>query len=122
PVTHLLLSTFVSLFCSSFFSCSGDPRDLPPFPTRRSSDLSGVPPARRMPSFILADKRRRWKLHGPISVHVLAMPMIGLRRSSSVDRKSTTSELQSRENLVCRLLLEKKKKKNRYRQTSAHRD
>src|SRR5436309_12533537 len=26
-----------------------------------------------------------------------------------IDRKSTTSELQSRENLVCRLLLEKKK-------------
>src|SRR5207302_7028053 len=29
------------------------------------------------------------------------------------DRKSTTSELQSRENLVCRLLLEKKKKKQK---------
>src|SRR5436309_11511654 len=29
------------------------------------------------------------------------------------DRKSNTSELQSRENLVCRLLLEKKKNKNR---------
>src|SRR5690606_40250920 len=30
-----------------------------------------------------------------------------------VDRKSTTSELQSRENLVCRLLLEKKKNNDR---------
>src|SRR5690606_40120499 len=31
-----------------------------------------------------------------------------LRRGSAADRKSTTSELQSREKLVCRLLLEKK--------------
>src|SRR5207302_8606370 len=32
-----------------------------------------------------------------------------------------TSELQSRENLVCRLLLEKKKKKNRYKNTQENR-
>src|SRR5690606_39806511 len=32
-----------------------------------------------------------------------------LGRAVVVDRKSTPSELQSRENLVCRLLLEKKK-------------
>src|SRR5690606_40797495 len=31
------------------------------------------------------------------------------RRAGEIDRKSHTSELQSRENLVCRLLLEKKK-------------
>src|SRR3712207_6955600 len=41
---------------------------------------------------------------------------IGLHRPVAVqarhpDRKSTTSELQSRQYLVCRLLLEKKKKK-----------
>src|SRR5690606_41381375 len=36
-------------------------------------------------------------------------------QSGAVDRRSEehTSELQSRENLVCRLLLEKKKEKNR---------
>src|SRR2546422_2797204 len=33
-----------------------------------------------------------------------------------------TSELQSRLHLVCRLLLEKKKKRSRYITTSAHRD
>src|SRR5690242_21158859 len=33
------------------------------------------------------------------------------KRAQSRDRKSTTSELQSHVNLVCRLLLEKKKKK-----------
>src|SRR3712207_8033458 len=33
---------------------------------------------------------------------------------SPLDRKSTTSELQSRQYLVCRLLLEKKKKSNEH--------
>ena len=44
----------------------------------------GVPPASRTPSFTFSARRRRWKLHGPISVHVLAMPTSGLCRSSSV--------------------------------------
>src|SRR2546422_2372675 len=35
-----------------------------------------------------------------------------LTENGRIDRKSTTSELQSRLHLVCRLLLEKKKKKN----------
>ena len=44
----------------------------------------GVPPAARMPSFTFSASRRRWKLHGIASVHVLATPMIGRARSSSV--------------------------------------
>ena len=43
----------------------------------------GVPPAARMPSFTFADRRRRWKLHGIVPIHVFATPMSGLRRSSS---------------------------------------
>src|SRR5690606_32076168 len=40
----------------------------------------------------------------------LAARIISLRRTSSIERSEEhTSELQSRENLVCRLLLEKKK-------------
>ena len=39
----------------------------------------GVPPAARMPSFTCAASSRRWKLHGPISIQVLATPMSGLR-------------------------------------------
>src|SRR5437762_12698216 len=79
-----------------FFSCYGDHRDLHSFPTRCSSDL-GAGPAR-----------------GPAG---------GWRRSSSPpstgrapDRRSEehTSELQSPMYLVCRLLLEKKKRKNDY--------
>src|ERR1700756_3812209 len=45
----------------------------------------GVPPAARMPSFTLAASRLRWKLQGIVSIQVLATPMRGLRRSSSVN-------------------------------------
>src|SRR5215469_7504668 len=44
----------------------------------------GVPPAARTPSFTLADRRRRWKLQGMVSIQVLATPIRGLRRSASV--------------------------------------
>ena len=44
----------------------------------------GVPPAARMPSFTWAARLRRCKLHGPISIQVLATPTIGRDRSSSV--------------------------------------
>ena len=42
----------------------------------------GVPPASRMPCLTASATWRRWKLQGPISVQVLAMPMMGLCRSS----------------------------------------
>ena len=44
----------------------------------------GVPPAARMPSFTFSASRRRWKLHGIVSVQVFATPMIGRARSSSL--------------------------------------
>ena len=43
----------------------------------------GVPPAARMPSFTLVERRRRWKLQGIVSIQVLATPMRGLARSAS---------------------------------------
>ena len=43
----------------------------------------GVPPAARTPSFTSAASVRRWRLHGPISIHVLATPMSGFLRSAS---------------------------------------
>src|SRR5207302_9386616 len=75
-------------FCFFFFYCYGDHRDLHSFPTRRSSDLCSM-------SLICC-----WT-----SAKARALAA----RSRSEEH---TSELQSRENLVCRLLLEKKKKKN----------
>ena len=43
----------------------------------------GVPPASRIPSLTFAPSARRWKLHGIVSIHVLATPTIGLLRASS---------------------------------------
>ena len=42
----------------------------------------GVPPAARMPSFTFAERRRRWKLQGMVSIQVLATPMMGRLRSA----------------------------------------
>src|SRR5699024_11277598 len=83
---------------SSFFSSrSGALRDLHSFPTRRSSDLSRVPRTPR-------DLRRADPGRGALPVVPGSGPP-GRRRRS----EEHTSELQSRFDLVCRLLLEKKK-------------
>src|SRR5690606_40076176 len=84
--------------------------DLHSFPTRRSSDLRidwcfrtdscGVPRRRRTRSKALPPRVAGSRRSGTRSVTPRA------RRRS----EEHTSELQSRENLVCRLLLEKKKK------------
>src|SRR5690606_41692327 len=81
--------------------CHADHRDLHSFPTRRSSDLIA-----------------KWVLPtpgGPKNSTFSCLPMNVSPASSRMSRSSTpgrseehTSELQSRENLVCRLLLEKK--------------
>src|SRR5689334_3843267 len=44
----------------------------------------GVPPARRTPSLTFSARRRRWLLHGVVSIQVFAMPTMGFARSSSV--------------------------------------
>src|SRR5438445_9288492 len=74
-----------------FFYSYGSHRDLHSFPTRRSSDLQSLT-IRRI-SFVSGD----WSRH--VSIGTI------LSRS-----EEHTSELQSRQYLVCRLLLEKKKK------------
>ena len=43
----------------------------------------GVPPAWRIPSLTLAASARRWKLHGIVSIHVLATATSGLASASS---------------------------------------
>jgi hypothetical protein len=44
----------------------------------------GVPPAARTPAFTCSASRRKLLPHGIVSIHVFAMPISGLRRSSSV--------------------------------------
>src|SRR5438552_9826865 len=73
-----------------FFCCSGDHRDLHSFPTRRSSDLGP------RPDRLLVERDRAERL-----------PVRTSRRA--VRSEEHTSELQSPDHLVCRLLLEKKK-------------
>ena len=43
----------------------------------------GVPPAARTPSLTCSASPRRWKLQGIASIQVLAIPTVGLERSSS---------------------------------------
>src|SRR5690606_41382705 len=82
--------------------CRNTIRDVPSFPTRRSSDLeerlAAAPTGRR------SDIARQVA----IGVAVLFALACGLFGSGLLGRSEEhTSELQSRENLVCRLLREK---------------
>src|SRR5207247_10874812 len=78
-------------YASIFFQLDGLHRDLHPFPTRRSSDLHC----------------RAGCGHQSASRQFPALLRAGPEKSRSEEH---TSELQSRVELVCRLLLEKKKK------------
>src|SRR5690606_39733056 len=83
-IQQLLLSLF-------FISSWGIPRDLHSFPTRRSSDLRRRSRKSRACAASLGPEPRR------------------RRRTARHRSEEHTSELQSREKLVCRLLREKKK-------------
>src|SRR5205807_9732128 len=105
-VSIVIHSTYVFRF-SFFFYCYRALRDLHSFPTRRSSDLSALGAAAAAPwRHQYEDGRDR--------------PVREGRERAGHDRRHQppprseehTSELQSPCNLVCRLLLEKKKKKN----------
>src|SRR5262249_62158224 len=98
---------------TSCIQCSGDPRDLPSFPTRRSSDLRShvwqaadtlhnvtFPHPRSGDLYPIAGTWTRW---------VADSVTIDGARSGTARSEEHTSELQSLTNLVCRLLLEKKK-------------
>src|SRR5689334_23451834 len=96
-----------------FFSSHGTNRNIHSFPTRRSSDLAGLPehsgprlgwpgaPSQLTTPRVLTTVRRPRRRHtGP-----------DLRSGQLGRSEEHTSELQSQFQLVCRLLLEKKKKR-----------
>src|SRR5205809_7842189 len=93
---HVSTHIFTFLF---FFYCSGHHRDLHSFPTRRSSDLSCSPVTETR---YLPLRENNTERTGVVEW------MNDFTTSRSEEH---TSELQSRLHLVCRLLLEKKKKK-----------
>src|SRR5690625_5828322 len=88
-------------FTSSFFYVSGHPRHILSFPTRRSSDLSCGS----------STSRCCWAA-SPSGCSCGARARGCPSRSPAPSPRSEehTSELQSRGQLVCRLLLEKKNK------------
>src|SRR5690606_41109236 len=105
-----------------FFQRSRGHPALHSFPTRRSSDLAlqvkaKVPEA--VGVFILPPSRaaleERMRKRGQDSEEVIARRMANARgemaHHGDFRSEEHTSELQSRENLVCRLLLEKKKQR-----------
>src|SRR5207247_8341695 len=109
--SHALPSSFLC-------PCAAAPPTLPPFPTRRSSDLhmaekdtsnatNGSAMSQR---FHRSDTRSHNATPSPVSTKITAMERRWVCVIERVRSEEHTSELQSRVDLVCRLLLEKKKK------------
>src|SRR5690606_41857958 len=101
------------------FTCfSGHPLDLHSFPTRRSSDLEGVvcePPPEcgcTLTQGFWKNHEKDWPVDGLNigGTDYTAAELDAIFETEPARSEEHTSELQSRENLVCRLLLEKKKK------------
>src|SRR5205085_10152069 len=96
-----------------FFASSLDLRHLHSFPTRRSSDLLNGQVA--LVDFREANPPRlvggNLSVLQPVAAGILIKIDAGV--GSLIRSEEHTSELQSQSNLVCRLLLEKKKKEHR---------
>src|SRR5690606_40286307 len=106
---------------SFFVYDDGDHRDLHSFPTRRSSDLgcgAGSLTRRTSRKTTWTTTTGLWPRRSITLVTFRMGTWISSRlttqksgsSATSTRSEEHTSELQSRENLVCRLLLEKKKK------------
>src|SRR5699024_12639512 len=95
-----LYSVSCIVFLFFFFSYYAYHRDLHSFPTRRSSDLIDLP--------FLSQTNRISNLQ--FWVKCLLDCLVQIRLQPEQRSEEHTSELQSRFDLVCRLLLEKKKK------------
>src|SRR5207249_11675915 len=108
PMRHLPLLIL-------FFSASLAHRHLPSFPTRRSSDLTfeGNTSSFTIPIAVpQPESAKSIPAMQGIIAHRTKILAISKSYENSVPERSEehTSELQSRFDLVCRLLLEKKKK------------
>src|SRR3712207_8951068 len=96
---------------------TGQPRDPPLFPT---PPLSLPPPSKSAPAGPASPASRRPTVRTNSSVSAspcavpCSMPSMSVFSRQEARSEEHTSELQSRQYLVCRLLLEKKKKHNIY--------
>src|SRR5205085_12329155 len=97
------MSTCSCISCVSFcLHCCVDHPHLHSFPTRRSSDLPGFLDETR-------DVRRQADADAAAAICVTIRKVASRLTCISPRSEEHTSELQSQSNLVCRLLLEKKK-------------
>src|SRR5690606_41801380 len=108
--------------CDALVYCCADHPSLHSFPTRRSSDLQIA--TRQTAIQVLSDEVPAQRASTEVDAALADVPAVAVttrsigavnemdanRFASAIPRSEEhTSELQSRENLVCRLLLEKKK-------------
>src|SRR5206468_12856256 len=103
---HIQYETTVLLF----FSRAGAPRPLHSFPTRRSSDLFF--PREPKPPIDVRLLVRQQNAAAPATGQHPPSTIFGVALHARFRSEEHTSELQSRSDLVCRLLLEKKKTAN----------
>src|SRR5690606_42145872 len=107
------------LYLTSFFPCSAHHCDLHSFPTRRSSDLldlstvepSVAGPKRPQDRLPLGDIGKVFQKAATAGSRVPEVATVTPVKAdeNGIRSEEHTSEHQSRENLVCRHLLEKKK-------------
>src|SRR5699024_11469598 len=108
-----VFSHSLSMSISFFFYVYLDHRDLHSFPTRRSSDLRNC-----YPNLLCRNHLPKYSMGSNVASRCFLSGSRHSRRLTSdyydyfIDWRSEehTSELQSRFDLVCRLLLEKKKR------------
>src|SRR3712207_8681854 len=97
----MLVQDYLIFYSFKGYGCH---RDLPAFPTRPSSNLAAVSHRRAVPLCVSPPRHPRWV--SPASGTSALAPRARRHRS-----EEHTSELQSRQYLVCRLLLEKKRRR-----------
>src|SRR5437016_2992980 len=107
-VTSVFIVSTISLYAFCLFSlCYVDHRHLHSFPTRRSSDLAAAATEAHLHAVEADFFRQRNRLDPTRQVQI---PVRNADLEGGAARSEEhTSELQSLTNLVCRLLLEKKK-------------
>src|SRR5207247_4165164 len=118
PTSFVHTSCTLHLAFLSFFHSSPHHLDLHSFPTRRSSDLHE--PACTGSGANRGHPFRRRKTPGRALPGLAGTPRFSDSRRADERSEEHTSELQSRVDLVCRLLLEKKKEKLQDRLGCAH--
>src|SRR5262249_62136780 len=109
------------ILCSFFFQCYGPHRDLHSFPTRRSSDLGGKSAADKgkdTRDYLAAafPELNAWERAGA-DASSAGMVDAGFEEASAPARSEERFSRNAETDLVCRLLLEKKKTNEKYRRT-----